>query len=67
MDKVREAKQVLKDAGFCVDVLWHIHDVYSVMNGEVTREEAERILRDALHETSVMDAVWDAIDNQRKK
>lgn len=42
---VAEAKQVLEDAGYCVNTLWNVQDI---MDGyECTEEQARQLLDDA--------------------
>jgi hypothetical protein len=47
MDKIDEAREVLRKAGYFVDNLWHINDVkdaYFVLDNE----DAQEVLDDAL-------------------
>lgn len=40
--KIEEAMQTLKDAGYCVDNLWHINDVLDFYS--TTVEKAQKVL-----------------------
>jgi hypothetical protein len=58
---IEEAKQVLRDAGFFVDNLWHINDVKDRYNCD-SDEQAQSILYNSLTNESVMEHIWDSID-----
>lgn len=56
-----EAKQVLKQAGYFVDNLWHIHDVYNVADGDIQKDQAMQVLSMALTNEATMEQIWLAI------
>lgn len=56
-----EAKQVLREAGYFVDNLWHIHDVYNVADGNIQKDQAMQVLRMALTNEATMDQIWYSI------
>ena len=58
---VQEAKQVLKDAGYFVDNLWHINDIKDKYNC-TNDEQAQSILYNSLTNESVMEYIWDSIN-----
>lgn len=58
---VEQAKQVLKDAGYFVDNLWHINDIKDKYNCD-NYEQAQSILYRALTNESVMEHIFDSID-----
>ena len=58
---VEQAKQVLKDAGYFVDNLWHINDIKDKYNCD-SDEQAQSILYNSLKNESVMEHIWDSID-----
>jgi hypothetical protein len=49
MNKIQEAKAILRDAGYFVDNLWHIDDAYDILKNSITND-------------SVMSHIWEAID-----
>lgn len=55
-----QAKQVLRDAGYYVDNLWHINDVMDVF--ECNEQEAQEVLNDALTNPHVMETIHYVID-----
>jgi len=59
---IANAKLVLKQAGYFVDNLWHIDDVYSSVDGNVQKYQAMDILNRALQLESTIDSIWFAID-----
>jgi len=63
---IEEAKQVLRDAGFFVDNLWHINDIKDRYNCD-DDEQAQSILYNSLTNESVMERIWDSIDYQAKE
>ena len=58
---IEEAKQVLREAGFFVDNLWHINDIKDMYNCD-NNEQAQSILYRALTNESTMEHIWDSID-----
>jgi len=56
-----QAKQVLRDAGYFVDNLWHIHDVYNVADGNIQKDQAMQVLRTALTNEATMEQIWMSI------
>jgi len=56
-----EAKQVLKQAGYFVDNLWHIQDVYNVADGDIQKDQAMQVLSMALTNEATMEQIWLAI------
>jgi hypothetical protein len=56
-----EAKQVLREAGYFVDNLWHIHDVYVAADGAIKREQAKQVLEMALTNEATMEQIWHSI------
>ena len=56
-----EAKQVLKQAGYFVDNLWHIHDVYNVADGNIQKDQAMQVLKMALTNEATMEQIWMSI------
>lgn len=52
-----QAKEVLRNAGYFVDNLWHIHDVPSG-----TDDEKMRVLEMALTNEATMEQIWMSID-----
>jgi len=58
---VEQAKQVLKDAGYFVDNLWHINDIKDKYNCD-SDEQAQDILYNSLTNESVMEYIWDSIN-----
>ena len=58
---IAEAKQVLREAGYFVDNLWHIHDVYVAADGAIKRDQAMQVLSMALTNDVTTDQVWNSI------
>ena len=58
---IEQAKQVLKDAGYFVDNLWHINDIKDKYNCD-SDEQAQDILYNSLTNESVMEYIWDSIN-----
>jgi hypothetical protein len=58
---IAEAKQVLKEAGYFVDNLWHIHDVYNVADGNIQKDQAMQVLSMALTNDVTTDQIWHSI------
>lgn len=54
-NKIEQAKQTLKDAGYQVANLWHIDDVK--WNYECTDDEAMEVLEDALVNPRIMEEI----------
>jgi hypothetical protein len=61
MTEIEKAKQVLRDAGYFVDNLWHRYDVQQ--NYDCTDEEAMEILESALTNEYTQEQIFDAIDD----
>ena len=59
MSEIEKAKQVLKNAGYQVDNLWHIDDVKG--NYNCTDEQAMEVLVEALGRGYIMETVFDII------
>lgn len=55
-----QAKQVLRNAGYYVDNLWHINDVMDVF--ECNEQEAQEVLNEALTNGHVMETIHYAIE-----
>lgn len=62
-NKIKEAKQVLKEAGYFTDNLWHIQDVQ--INHKVNDEEAYEILGLALTSDYITQEVFSMINDIR--
>lgn len=58
-NKVREAKQILKEAGYYTDNLWSVEDVQDIFN--CSNEEAQDVLKIALTNEGTMHHIWTAI------
>ena len=59
MTEIEVAKQILKDAGYQVDNLWHIDDVQN--NYNCTKEQAMEVLVSVLGNGYIMETVFDMI------
>jgi hypothetical protein len=62
MDEIEKAKQILRDAGYQVDNLWHIDDVQG--NYNCTDEQAMEVLEGALMNDYVMETIFGVIDDE---
>ena len=58
---IAQAKFTLKQAGYFVDNLWHIHDVYNVTDGDIQKDQAMQVLSMALTNDATMEQIWQAI------
>jgi hypothetical protein len=58
---VEQAKQVLRDAGYFVDNLWHVDDIKDRYECD-DDEQAQYILDLALTNDATMNQIWFAID-----
>ena len=58
---IAQAKFTLKQAGYFVDNLWHIHDVYNVADGDIQKDQAMQVLSMALTNDATMHQIWEAI------
>jgi hypothetical protein len=56
-----EAKQVLKEAGYFVDNLWHIDDVKNAKEVSLSKEQAMQVLSMALTNEATMEQIWMSI------
>ena len=60
-EEIIKAKEVLRDAGYFVDNLWHIHDVYVAADGAIKKDQAMKVLDMALTNEATTDQIWYAI------
>ena len=60
-EEIIKAKEVLRDAGYFVDNLWHIHDVYVAADGAIKKDQAMQVLDMALTNEATTDQIWYAI------
>ena len=58
---ISQAKFTLKQAGYFVDNLWHIQDVYNVADGNIQKDQAMQVLEMALTNEATMEQIWQAI------
>lgn len=58
---VAQAMLTLREAGYFVDSLWHIHDVYNVADGNIQKDQAMQVLSMALTNEVTMDQIWHSI------
>jgi hypothetical protein len=61
MNEILKAKEVLRNAGYFVDNLWHIQDVYNVCDGNIQKDQAMQVLEMALTNDATTDQIWHAI------
>ena len=59
--EIEKAREVLREAGYYVDNLWHIDDVRTLFEN-VTDEEAQEILDKSFQNEATFDQIWFAID-----
>jgi hypothetical protein len=60
-EEIIKAKEVLRNAGYFVDNLWHIQDVYNVADGNIQEDQARQVLEMALTNNDTTDQIWLAI------
>ena len=60
-EEIIKAKEVLRNAGYFVDNLWHIHDVYSFAEGNIHKDKAMQVLDMALTNEIINKDIWSAI------
>lgn len=58
---VAQAMLTLRESGYFVDSLWHIHDVYNVADGNIQKDQAMQVLSMALTNEVTMDQIWHSI------
>lgn len=58
---VAQAMLTLREAGYFVDSLWHIHDVYNVADGNIQKDQAMQVLSMALTNEVTMEQIWHSI------
>ena len=58
-NKIEQAKDILRSAGYFVDNLWQTEDV--TMNYNCTEEEAQEVLYGALTNDATYQQIWEAI------
>ena len=56
---IAQAKFTLKQAGYFVDNLWHIQDVYNVADGNIQKDQAMQVL--SMANEATMEQIWEAI------
>jgi hypothetical protein len=61
MNEILKAKEVLRNAGYFIDNLWHIQDVYNVCDGNIQKDQAMHVLEMALTNNTTTDQIWYAI------
>ena len=59
--EIEKAREVLREAGYYVDNLWHIDDVRTLFEN-VTDEQAQKILDKSFQNEATFDQIWFAID-----
>ena len=60
--EIEKAREVLREAGYYVDNLWHIDDVRTLFEN-VTDEQAQEILDASLQNDATFDQIWLAIES----
>lgn len=55
---IHEAKQVLRQAGYFIDNLWHIDDVKNASGIKLSTEQAMQVLSMALTNEATMEQIW---------
>ena len=60
--EIEKAREVLREAGYYVDNLWHIDDVRTLFEN-VTDEQAQEILDASLQNDATFDQIWFAIES----
>jgi hypothetical protein len=58
---IAQAKFTLKQAGYFVDNLWHIQDVYNAADGNIQKDQAMQVLKMALTSESSTENIWSLI------
>lgn len=58
-NKVREAKQILKEAGYYTDNLWSVEDVQDIF--DCSDEEAQDVLKNTMTNEGTMHHIWSVI------
>lgn len=64
MDKIKQAKAILREAGYYTGNLWHINDVKN--NHECTDDEAYDILEQVLDSDWITEQIFKEIDDTTK-
>ena len=58
-----QAKQVLRDAGYYVDNMWHVNDV-KIIDPTISTSDAQEVLNNVMTSAVIMETMWDAIKEQ---
>lgn len=58
---IHEAKQVLREAGYFVDNLWHVDDVKNATEVSLSANQAIQVLSMALTNDNTTHQIWEAI------
>ncbi len=59
--EIEKAREVLREAGYYADNLWHIDDVRTLFEN-VTDEQAQEILDKSFQNEATFDQIWFAIE-----
>lgn len=57
MDKIEEARKILKEAGFFVNNLWHLDDIREFFKEGFSEEVGQRILNLSLTNEATMEQI----------
>jgi hypothetical protein len=60
MNEIQQAKEVLRNAGYFVDNLWHVDDVPNI-EASLSKDQSIKILDMALTNEATMDQIWMSI------
>ena len=58
---IEQAKQVLREAGYFVDNLWHVDDVKNATEVSLSANQAMQVLSMALTNDNTTHQIWEAI------
>jgi hypothetical protein len=60
MNEIQQAKEVLRNAGYFVDNLWHVDDVTNI-ESSLSKDQSIKVLDMALTNEATMDQIWMSI------
>ena len=60
MNEIQQAKEVLRNAGYFVDNLWHVNDVTNI-EASLSKDQSIKVLDMALTNEATTEQIWYSI------
>lgn len=64
-NKIEQAKDILRSAGYFVDNLWQTEDVK--INWNCTEEQAQKVLNEVFKYDAIYELVWEGISYEAER